>query len=121
MQSLGLTLTLLSLTGTFVAIDLSDRRDFAPEQALTQPQRPSSLDASVNALSVMPNSLPGIVVPKADISNGIYAVGSSTDREGLDTEEQDVGSQTNDGDDEADSANAVTDTDTDEDNDFVLI
>lgn len=81
----------------------------------------SPVDDSATALSVMPHSVPGLVVPKADLSNGIFAVGSSTDREGLDTDDQDIEQPANDVSNESDAANADATADTDEDNDFVLI
>ena len=77
MQSIALTLTLTALTGTLVALDLSNTQ--AGSQ-LSLPQAPS---VSANRLAVMPNSLPGVSIPKADIKNGAFAMGSSTDREGL--------------------------------------
>ncbi len=124
MHSFGLVLTLSVLTGTLVALDFSDIRAAPALQAplmSTMSDFASPIDDSVTALSIMPHSVPGVFVPKADLSNGIFAVGSSTDREGLDTDEQDIEQPANDVGDESDAANADADTDTDEDNDFVLI
>ena len=124
MHSYGLALTISVLTGTLVALDLSDISaatvQLAPPTS-TISYFTSPADDGVTALSIMPSTLPGITVPKADIGNGIFAVGSSTDREGLDTAEHDFEMPANDISDDSDAANADSDTDTDEDNDFVLI
>ncbi len=117
MQSFGLALTLSLLTGTLVALDFSDAHTESPRQTSTPSSREVSIDDSVNALSIMPNSVPGILVPKADISNGVFSVGSSTGKEGLDNDEDVAGTPGNNVDDEAEAS----DPETTEANDFVLI
>ncbi len=117
MQSFGLALTTFLLTGTLVALDLSDIHVASPQQILVLSPHASSTDVDVTALSIMPHGLPGLFVPKADINNGVFAVGSSTGREGLDNDEQDVGTHADEVDDEVDAS----DSDADKGNDFVLI
>ena len=120
MHSFGLALTLTLLTSTLVVLDLSDTHPGSSETIVVDSPRSLPND-SVSALSIMPNSLPGRFVPKADISNGVFAVGSSTGNEGLNDDEHDdehdVGTHANAVDDESDPADAETD----EGNDFVLI
>lgn len=99
MQSIGLALTLSLLTGGFVALDLTSVRTTSAPETLSQ----ASISDRNNALAIMPSSVPGVIIPKADIGNGVFAVGSSTGREGLDDEEQDLGHQEDDA-DEADEA-----------------
>ena len=92
-RSLGLALTLFLLTSTFVALDLTDVQTGSAERVTSQA---SSINAAVNALAIMPSSVAGIAIPKADISDGVFAVGSSTGKEGLDDDGQDAESSSND-------------------------
>ncbi len=120
MQSIGLALTLSLLTGTFVALDLASTQAASMPPTAAQTVRNISIETGVEALSVMPNSLPGLAVPKADINNGVFSIGSSTGKEGLeddDYDDQDGGAQDSDVDEDTSPANA----DVDSDNDFVLI
>ncbi len=124
MQSIGLALTLSMLTGTLVLLDLTDGH--------TEPTRQTHVDAAQgfdteNRLAIMPNSVSGAFVPKADIRNGVFAVGSSTGKEGLDDRSinanEDVNADSNADDPENDNDEAVTmpTTGADKANDFVLI
>lgn len=113
MRPIGLALTLSLLTGTFIALDISDTRASSSKRTIFQA---SATGEGVNALSNMPSSVPGITLSKADIRNGVFAVGSSTGKEGLDEARE--GSDLDD--------DAVDETDspacnTDKTNDFVLI
>ena len=104
MQSIGLALTLSMLTSTLVLLDLTDGHTGSAPQ--TQAQAAQSFDAG-NRLAIMPNSLQGIFVPKADIRNGVFAVGSSTGREGLDDDSVDGDEDSNADHDEDHSDEAV--------------
>lgn len=116
-QSIGLALTLTLLTGTLVALDLTDARTGSTQRidspVLSMSGGPS---ADVGALAIMPSSVPGITIPKADISDGVFAVGSSTGKEGLD-EEREGSNQEDDAEDATDSPPSHAD----KANDFVLI
>lgn len=120
MQSIGLALTLSMLTGTLVVLDLTDGH--TGSAAHRQASAAQSFDAG-NRLAMMPNSLPGIFVPKADIRNGVFAVGSSTGKEGLDDDSVDVneGSNADQHEDDSEEAVATPATDADKADDFVLI
>ena len=120
-QSIGLALTLTLLTGTLVALDLTDARTCqtlrinSPGLSMSEGLGRGRSD-DVGALAIMPNSVPGIAIPKADISDGVFAVGSSTGKEGLD-EELEGSNQEDDADDATDSQPSNAD----KANDFVLI
>lgn len=114
MQFIGLALTLTLLTGTLVALDLTDAATGSKQQTISQA---SSLSRNVNALAIMPSSVPGFAIPKADISNGVFAVGSSTGKEGLDDGEHEVNVQDADAEDATDTAASNAE----KANDFVLI
>ena len=118
MQSIGLVLTLSMLTGTLVAFDLSD--------AQTQAHQPV-LSATSHGLAIMPRSMPGLAVPKADIRNGVFAVGSSIGNEGLyeitdeADDDGDDGDERDDGDGGDDSDGSPASAEPSAGNDFVLI
>ena len=113
MQSIGLALTLSLLTGGFVALDLTSVRTTSAPETLS----PASISDRNNALAIMPSSVPGVIIPKADISNGVFAVGSSTGKEGLDNDAQDLGHQ----EDDADEAAGAPASNAGKTIDFVLI
>ena len=113
MRPIGLALTLALLTGTFIALDLSDTRTSSLQRTMFLA---SATSEGLNALSIMPSSVPGITISKADISDGVFAVGSSTGKEGLD--------EAREGSDSDDDAGDETDSpacNADKTNDFVLI
>ena len=121
MQSIGLVLTLSMLTGTLVALDLSDAQTQAHQTVLS---------ATSHGLAIMPRSMPGLAVPKADIRNGVFAVGSSIGNEGLyeRTDEADDDGDGGDGGDGRDDGDGGDDSDgspalaePSPGNDFVLI
>lgn len=118
MQSIGLVLTLSMLTGTLVALDLSD--------AQTQAHQPV-LSATSHGLAIMPRSMPGLAMSKADIRNGVFAVGSSIGNEGLyeSTDEADDdgddGDERDDGDGGDDGDGSPASAEPSAGNDFVLI
>ena len=112
-QSIGLALTLSLLTGTLVALDLTDAGMGSTQRTISQV---SFTSERVNSLAIMPSSVPGITIPNADISNGVFAVGSSTGKEGLD-EEREGSNQDDDAEDGTDSPSSNAD----KSNDFVLI
>ena len=120
-QSIGLALTLTLLTGTLVALDLTDART-GSTQRINSPRLSMSdglragRNEDVGTLAIMPSSVPGITIPKADISDGVFAVGSSTGKEGLD-EEREGSNQEDDAEDASDSPPSNAD----KANDFVLI
>ena len=114
MQSFGLALTLLLLTSSFIAIDLTDVK---PEPTRQHTSRASSMNDGSNTLAIMPSSVPGVVIPNADLRNGVFALGSSTDNAGLDEEGHEVNYEDNDSDDTTDSPTIRAD----KANDFVLI
>lgn len=120
MQSIGLALTLSMLTGTLVLLDLTDGHTGSAPQ--THGQAAHSFDTG-NRLAIMPNSMQGIFVPKADIRNGVFAVGSSTGKEGLDDDSVDVIEDSNADHREGDSDEAVArpTMGAEKANDFVLI
>ena len=121
-QSIGLALTLTLLTGTFVALDLTDART-GSTQRINWPGLSMSDGLSggrsenVGALAIMPSSVPGINIPKADISDGVFAVGSSTGKEGLGEEHEGSDQEEEDAEDATDSLPSNAD----KANDFVLI
>ena len=120
-QSIGLALTLTLLTGTLVALDLIDARTGSAQRINSQGLSMSrglhdGRSEGVGALAIMPSNVPGINIPKADISDGVFAVGSSTGKEGLDEERE--------GSNQEDDAEDATDSPPSNDekaNDFVLI
>lgn len=105
MESFGLALTLSLLTGTFVALDLTDVQASSTMQTVSQA---SSINDRSNSPAMMPSNVPGIVIPKADIRNGIFALGSSTGKEGLDVDGHDSSDQEDDTDETTDSREAPT-------------
>jgi hypothetical protein len=124
MQSFGLALTLSVLTGTFVALDLSDWQAEPSRQSsslyLHHDARP---EHGADPLSIMPSGLPGIVVPKADINHGVFSIGSSTGKEGLenDTSEVDGRPDGHDGAGDDDDETAAPNKEAEKMNDFVLV
>ncbi len=117
MQSFGLALTLSLLTGTLVALDLSDWQGESSRVAAPQTSFDAVPDDRANALSIMPSGLPGVAVPRADINNGIFAIGSSTGKEQPEVDGDAMKPQDSTLDDEADAPN----TDTEAVTDFVLV
>ena len=117
MQSTGLALTLSLLTGTFVALDLTDVQTGSTNQTISQV---SSINNRSNSQAMMPSIVPGFVLPKADIRNGIFALGSSTGKEGLDDDGHDSTDQEADADEATDSPATPT-VRAKKANDFVLI
>lgn len=114
MQFSGLALTLALLTSSFVAIDLTDVKSGSQQQSTSQA---STTNDGINTLAIMPRSMPGVTIPNADIRNGVFALGSSTDKAGLDDDGHDVSHQEDDADEATDSP-AMRSEKT---NDFVLI
>ena len=105
MQSFGLALTLSLLTGSFVALDLTDVQTGSTKRTISQAPSPSD---GINALAIMPSNLSGIAIPKADIRNGVFALGSSTGKEGLDDYGHDASRQEYDADEATDSPESPT-------------
>ena len=118
-QSIGLALTLSLLTGALITLDLTDVRTGSVQRTVFPA---ASISNSVHALGIMPSSVPGIIHQKADISDGVFAVGSSTGKEGLD-EEREGDYQEDDAASAADSpaSNADSADSADKASDFVLI
>lgn len=112
-HSIGMALTLFLLTGALVALDLTDVHTGSVARTISQTLAVSD---GANALAIMPSSVSGIAIPKADISDGVFAVGSSTGKEGLD-EAHEVSHPEDDFEDASDSPPSNAD----KANDFVLI